>query len=129
MKLKLLLFLLAVSPLAISQSRVYAFSEVSTRDGNSDWVPQANSKIRTAQFTDDHIELRLGRHYELDIISTTHLPDKGVVYVCNDQFKSRVTVMLIDETKMFVYDDNNRYLVRLLPRRVVRDRLYARNDR
>ncbi len=129
MKSKLLLLLLAVSPLAKAQSRVFSFNEVSTRNVNSEWIPQSNSKVRTAQFTDDRIEVKLDRFYDLDIVSTTHLPDRGVVYVCRDQQKAPVTVMLISDQKMFVYDDRNRYLVKLLPRKVLRERLYARVDR
>ena len=130
MKLNLfLLLLLTICPAAFSQAKVYAFTEVSTRDSNSEWVPQPSKKLRTAQITDEHIELKLERHYELDILSTTYLPDKGVVYVCNDQQKARVTVMLIDDAKMFVYDDHNRYLIKLLPRKASKDRLYARNTR
>ena len=122
------MLVLASAYTAFSQTRIFNYNEVSTRDGQSNWSPQKNTRLKTAFFSDDRIELSLDRKYDLNIVSTTHLPDKGVVYVCDDQQKSRVTVMLIGNAKMFVYDNRARNRVKLIPRKPAPARL-ARNSR
>jgi hypothetical protein len=41
----------------------------------------------------------------------THLPDKGIIYLCKDEKQNDITVMLIDDEKMYLYNDSKRFLI------------------
>jgi hypothetical protein len=112
MKLVLPVLLAAFGALsACAQQKVFAFDHAEMRDTAGRWKPSASFKPRTVCFSFDKIDLKLDRHYQLRIVSTTHLPNNGVIYICKDQRQHEVTVTLIDREKMYVYDGDRRYLV------------------
>lgn len=94
-----------------AQSKTFTFNEIQSRNNKQQWDRCESVAERVAQFTPGKIDVQVDRKYNLDIISTTFLPDKGTIYLCLDEMKNKVTVMLIDNDKMYLYNDTKRFLI------------------
>lgn len=101
------LFTLSLS----AQNRTFAFSEIQSRNDLQQWSSSQNVGPRVASFTPTQINLNVDKDYHLDIISKTDLPDKGVIYLCKDEKLNSVTVMLINNVKMYLYSKTKRFLI------------------
>lgn len=113
MRLKMLLttILILFSLNLAAQQKSFAFSEVQSRNEQQQWNNIQNVGNRVASFTPTEINLNVDRDYCLQIVSKTDLPDKGVIYLCKDDKSNAVTVMLIDNIKMYLYSKTQRFLI------------------
>ena len=94
-----------------AQKKTFAFSEIQSRNDRQEWNNSQNVGRRFASFSPTEINLNIDRDYRLQIVSKTDLPDNGVIYLCKDDLLNSVTVMLIDNIKMYVYSKTHRYLI------------------
>lgn len=109
------LFVLA-SFAAFSQPKVYMFDDVQRRNDKQQWdMYLTGDEDCVAYFSEDEIAMNIDRLYHLTIITTTHLPDNGVVYLCKDEKQRDVTVTLIGNERMFFYAENKRFLINFKP--------------
>jgi hypothetical protein len=117
MRVKSLLFfsitLLAIG--ASAQNKVFSFSQIQSRNDIQQWRNAETICEQSVHFTANEINLTVDKSYHLTIISKTDLPDKGVIYLCNDEKSNPVTVMLIDNIKMYLYSKTKRYLIHFDP--------------
>ncbi len=113
MKLRQQLFILAflMSATGFSQIRTFAFSQIQVRNENRQWGNTQYVGSQLAQFSDSKIDVHADRDYHLKIISKTDLPDNGVIYLCQDEKSNAVTVMLIDNVRMYLYSQTKRFLI------------------
>ena len=110
-KLTLSAFLMLAALSSFAQLKVFTFSQVEIRKDSQQWEKASKTTERTARFSSKFIDVKLEKNYHLNIIKTTHLPDHGVIYLCKDEKKKDVTVTLISNERMFLYDDKKRFLV------------------
>jgi len=117
MKTKNLLSLIIalVAFVASGQNRVFSFSQVQSRNSVQEWGKVQNISERRVYFTSAQIDMSIDKKYHLTIVSKTDLPDNGIIYLCNDEKSNPVTVMLIDNSKMYVYSNSKRYLINFDP--------------
>lgn len=94
-----------------AQNRVFTYSQIQTRNGDQEWSAIKNVSEQSVSFTCDEINLKVDKNYHLNIISKTDLPNNGVIYLCKDEDTNPVTVMLIDDSKMYLYSKSKRYLI------------------
>jgi hypothetical protein len=102
---------LVASLSSIAQNRVFTYSQVQTRDEHQVWNIIENVCLQSVSFTANEINLKVDKEYHLSIVSKTDLPDKGIIYLCKDEQTNPVTIMLIDDSKMYFYSKNKRYLI------------------
>ena len=103
-------FILIASLSSSAQNRVFTYSQIQTRNGDQEWSAIKNVSEQSVSFTCDEINLKVDKNYHLNIISKTDLPNNGVIYLCKDEDTNPVTVMLIDDSKMYLYSKSKRYL-------------------
>lgn len=115
LKKVLLLLLVVFSGSLTAQKRVFTYSQFQSRNEVQQWGKAENIGQQKVYFTQEQIDLMIDRQYHLTVLSKTDLPDKGVIYLCNDEKKNPVTVMLIDDSKMFVYSKSKRYQINFDP--------------
>jgi hypothetical protein len=84
-----------------AQTRTFSFTDVQSRNSLQQWEKLPGTTLRTAQFTPGKIDLKIDRNYHLKIVQTTHLPDKGAIYLCKDEQQHDITVMLVSDDRMF----------------------------
>ena len=96
---------------SLAQNRVFTYSQIQTRNGDQEWSAIKNVSEQSVSFTCDEINLKVDKNYHLNIISKTDLPNNGVIYLCKDEETNPVTVMLIDDSKMYLYSKSKRYLI------------------
>jgi hypothetical protein len=112
-----------------AQTRSFSFTDVQSRNSLQQWEKLPGTTLRTAQFTPEKIDLKIDRNYHLKIVQTTHLPDKGAIYLCKDEQQHDITVMLVSDDRMFLYNDKKRFLINFRPAtKPVADRSYADAD-
>lgn len=113
MSLKHLFYLvIAALPLkGIAQHKVFSFDQVQSRNDIQEWKNVEKVAEQIVEFTVDKINLKIDRNYQLTIISKTNLPDKGIIYLCKDEKSNPITVMLIDDIKMYLYAKSKRFLI------------------
>ena len=104
-------FILFASLSSTAQNRVYTYSQIQTRNDDQEWIVTENVCGQSVSFTCNEINLKVDKNYHLNIISKTDLPDNGVIYLCKDEEINPVTVMLIDDDRMYFYCKNKRYLI------------------
>ena len=104
-------FILIASLSSLAQNRVFTYSQIQTRNGDQEWSAIKNVSEQSVSFTCDEINLKVDKNYHLNIISKTDLPNNGVIYLCKDEDTNPVTVMLIDDSKMYLYSKSKRYLI------------------
>ena len=102
---------LVASLSSIAQNRVFTYSQVQTRDEHQVWNIIENVCLQSVSFTANEINLKVDKEYHLSIVSKTDLPDKGIIYLCKDEQTNPVTIMLIDDAKIYFYSKNKRYLI------------------
>ncbi|HEX9979262.1 MAG TPA: hypothetical protein VGB50_01710 [Flavobacterium sp.] len=125
--LSLLMAFVALS--AVSQDKNFTFDEIQSRNASLEWESSQKVKQRTAHFTADEIVVDVDKSYRLDIVKETHLPDNGVIYLCKDEKRHDVTVMLISDDKMYLYDEEKRFLINFTNPTVIKTgRSYADLD-
>ncbi len=105
------LFLIFLTLAVSAQNRTFAFSEIQTRNDKQQWGHSQNVGAQLARFTPTQIEVKADTDYHLNIVSKTDLPDNGVIYLCKDEKSNPVTVMLIDNVKMYLYSKTKRFLI------------------
>lgn len=109
---KLLLTLLFFLSLTLSaQNKTFVFSEYQTRNEKQQWGNTQRVGAQLAQFTPTQINVKADKDYHLNIVSKTDLPDNGAIYLCEDEKSNPVTVMLIDNIKMYIYSTTKRYMI------------------
>jgi len=113
MTLKKLLpvFLVLFSLTGIAQNRTFAFSEFQSRNAKQEWCNTQRVGSQLARFTPTKIDVKADKDYHLNIVSKTDLPDNGAIYLCKDEKSNPVTVMLIDNVKMYIYSQSKRFLI------------------
>jgi hypothetical protein len=116
---KILPLLLVVSSVSLTaQNRVFSYSQFQCRNAVQEWGKAENIGQQKVYFSQEQIDLMIDRKYHLTVLSKTDLPDNGAIYLCNDEKKNPVTVMLIDDSKMFVYSNTKRYQINFDPLQV-----------
>ena len=108
---KALFLLLLIASFANSQNKVFSIDHVESRDNNLEWTLTKDFGEQLVHFSKSEINLFIDKKYHLTIISKTDLPEKGIIYLCNDETKNLVTVMLIDNIKMYLYSKTKRFLI------------------
>ena len=104
-------FFILLSLTVAAQKKTFAFSEIQSRNDRQEWNSRQSVGARFASFSPTEINLNIDRDYRLQILSKTDLPNKGVIYLCKDDKANSVTVMLIDNIKMYVYSKTSRFLI------------------
>ena len=114
MSLRKLLPLLLVTIFASTsaQNRVFSYSQVQSRNSVQEWGKAQSVGQQSVHFSCEAIDLKIDENYHLTIVSKTDLPDNGAIYLCNDERSNPVTIMLIDDNKMFVYSKTKRYQIK-----------------
>ena len=107
--------LLSLSTRVSAQNKVFAFSEIQSRNEVQKWGKLQCIEPQLVHFTEEQINLKIDKKYHLTIISKTELPDNGTIYLCSDDKSNPVTVMLIDNTKMFFYCKSKRFQINFDP--------------
>jgi hypothetical protein len=113
MSLKHLFYLViaALSLKGIAQHKIFSFDQVQSRNDFQEWKNIEKKSDQIVEFSADKINLRIDKNYQLTIISKTSLPDKGIIYLCKDEKSNPITVMLIDDVKMYLYAKSKRFLI------------------
>lgn len=113
MRLQKILYLLVltISTFANSQNKTFTIDQVQARSNSQEWAPTKTIGENLVLFSKSEINLNIDKKYNLTIISKTDLPNKGIIYLCNDEKSNLVTVMLIDNIKMYLYSKTKRFLI------------------
>jgi len=113
MNTKILLFCLVLlsSFLIRAQNKTFSYSNVQTRNSAMQWGEKQAVKSQSVIFSPDQISLKIDQVYHLTILSKTHLPDKGIIYLCQDEKSNPITVMLFSDVKMYLYNKTKRFLI------------------
>lgn len=102
----------ALATIVVSaQTKEFSFTGYQTSNQQQQWNGLQCVDLRKARFHENRIELTVDRNYRLSVVNKTHLPNKGVVYLCRDQMQRDVTVTLIGSERMFLYADGKRYQI------------------
>ncbi|RZJ28313.1 MAG: hypothetical protein EOO48_10110 [Flavobacterium sp.] len=96
---------------AFGQAKVFRFNEIRCRTQTLEWDQPLCIEDRVVYIAEDSIDVSLDKYYHLTIISTTVLPNHGAIYLCKDELQNDVTVTLVDDNRMFIYDDTKRFQV------------------
>lgn len=96
---------------ANAQYKVYSYNQVQTRNAIQQWGKSQNICNQKAEFTAREINLNIDESYHLTIVSKTDLPENGTIYLCKDEKSNPITVMLIDDIKMYLYAKTKRFLI------------------
>jgi hypothetical protein len=105
-------FIIALLPLkGVAQHKVFSYNQIQTRNDFQEWGNIENICNQTVEFSADNIHLKIDKNYQLTILSKTNLPDKGIIYLCKDEKSNPITVMLIDDIKMYLYSKSKRFLI------------------
>jgi len=103
--------LLLFCAIGFSQNRTFSFCEIQSRNEKQQWGNSQHVGSQVARFSTDKIDVKADKDYHLNIVSKTDLPDKGVIFLCKDEKSNPVTVMLIDNVKMYLYSQSKRFLI------------------
>lgn len=104
-------FVLLISGGVFSQPKVFLYEEIQTRNKKQQWENTREIYTRAAWFYADSIEVMADRFYRLAIVTITKLPDDGFVFLCKDQNQNDITVTLIGDDRLFLYDGQKRLLI------------------
>ncbi|MBF0695256.1 MAG: hypothetical protein IR153_09385 [Flavobacterium sp.] len=103
-----------VTAIGFAQDKTFTFNQTQIRISEAQWESQAEESERTVLFSNNKIGLQFRDEiFDLSIVSIRLLPENGAIYLCKDQFQKDITVMLITDQKMYVYNDRKRYLIDL----------------
>jgi len=113
MNFKLLFFLLSAlfTIASYSQKKMYTYNEFQTRNSNQEWdnCKQIGEQLAIVSATE--IQVNIHKNYRLSIFSRTHLPENGTIFLCKDESNKDVTVMILNDDKMIVYDRADRFMI------------------
>lgn len=101
--------------IGISQHKVFSFDQVQSRNDFQEWGKTERVSDQIVEFNGNKISLKIDKNYQLTVISKTNLPDKGIIYLCKDEKSNPITVMLIDDIKMYLYAKSKRFLINFKP--------------
>lgn len=107
----LYLFIVLVPLKIIGQYKILSYNQVQSRNELQEWGKIEKIPNQTAEFTSDKIKLKIDKDYQLTILSKTNLQDKGIIYLCKDEKSNPITLMLIDDIKMYLYAKSKRFLI------------------
>ena len=107
----LYLFIVLVPLKIIGQCKILSYNQVQSRNELQEWGKIEKIPNQTAEFTADKIKLKIDKDYQLTILSKTNLPAKGIIYLCKDKKSNPITLMLIDDIKMYLYAKSKRFLI------------------
>lgn len=116
---KIFYLLLLIASFAHSQNKLFSINQVQTRNNKQEWTTTENHGEPVVQFSKSEINLNIDKKYHLTIISKTNLPEKGIIYLCKDETANLVTVMLIDNIKMYLYSKTKRFLINFEPEKLL----------
>jgi hypothetical protein len=112
MKASLAVLIILLCTSAIAQPKAYTFSEIQCRNHKQQWQEFLKAdEDCVAYFSEQEIALNIDKLYHLSIKTTTHLPNKGTIYLCKDDNGHDVTITLIGNDRMFVYNNETRFLI------------------
>ena len=118
-KASLAVLIMLTCAAATAQPKAYSFSDIQHRDQTQQWREYMKTdKDCIAYFSDDKITLNIDHVYHLTVKTITHLPNDGVIYLCADEDENDVTITLIGDDRMFVYDGENRFLINFVQEKV-----------
>ncbi len=117
---KALFLWLLIASFTNSQNKVFSIDHVESRDNNLEWTLTKNFGEKLVHFSKSEINLFIDKKYHLTIISKTDLPEKSIIYLCNDETKNLVTVMLIDNMKMYLYSKTKLFLINFENRKLLK---------
>lgn len=109
------LFVAVLPSTVMAQYKVFSFDQVQSRNDFQEWGKIEKIADQIVEFTSDKISLSIDKSYQLTIVSKTNLPDKGTIYLCRDEKSNMITVMLIDDIKMYLYAKSKRFLINFKP--------------
>jgi hypothetical protein len=116
MRTKFIATLLLALPLCTAaQQKLFTFREFSCRNGSGDWQPAVKTGEKIFRIDGEQIDLAIDKPYRLHIFQTTYLPNSGAIHLCTDADGNRVTVMLVNDQKLFLYAENLRYQISISP--------------
>lgn len=104
-----------LSATSLSQTRSFSFNTIQSRNSFQQWEIPAEVEDRTVKFTEIEIDLTVDKPYHLSIVAISLLPNHGIIYRCKDEQSKDITIMLIAEEKMFLYDDERRFQINFSP--------------
>jgi len=102
--------ILMLFQIGFAQIKQYSFNEFNLNNQ----IESNKIEHRIATFSEQEINVITDKNFKLNIISSSHLPNKGTIYICNDEHNKKVTVMLIDAVRMYIYTEKNRYLIHFI---------------
>ena len=105
------IFLVLFSLNSLAQNRTFAFSEIQSRNEKQEWGLSQRVGAQLARFTPTKIDVKADKDYHLNILKKTDLPNNGAIYLCKDEKANSVTIMLIDNVKMYIYSESKRFLI------------------
>ena len=117
---KALFLWLLIASFTNSQNKVFSIDHVESRDNNLEWTLTKNFGEKLVHFSKSEINLFIDKKYHLTIISKTDLPEKSIIYLCNDETKNLVTVMHIDNMKMYLYSKTKLFLINFENRKLLK---------
>lgn len=104
--------LLFASATAIAQPKVYMLDEVQRRTEKQQWQSYLSGDEDCVVYVDDTtIHANIDQLYHLKIVSTNRLPNDGTVYLCRDEAGRDITITLIGDDRMFLYDEDKRLMI------------------
>lgn len=112
MNCKSLLILLAVlfTGSCFGQAKVFLYNEIQCRNQKLQWEKAVKTEDRVVYIDEDSINVTLDKDYHLTIVSARSLPN-STIFLCKDSEQKDVTVTLVDNSKMLVYNDTKRYQI------------------
>ena len=111
MKLHFILAAIVLASITGSAQNTFTYDQIRTRNNDVQWDEPYYVGQRYAKLTSTTIDISAERKYHLDIISTTHLPDNGAIYLCKDENRNNVTIMKKSDDALIIYDRGQRYLI------------------
>lgn len=99
----------------VAQTKMYSFCNVETRNSAREWEEARFIGYQTLTISKNSINLRLDRNYNLNIAQITYLPENGAIYLCTDDLKNNITLMVMSDYKVILYDEGKRFRFNLEP--------------
>ncbi len=96
---------------ASAQDKNLYFNQIQSRNDFQQWELSTVFPARSAHFSKDSITVSLDRDYKLFVRRASLLPDDGTIFLCSDENNKTVTVLLIGEHRLFLYNDVNRFQI------------------
>lgn len=109
-----------------AQPKTYSFSSIHVRNEKQQWQEFLKAdEDCVAYFSESDIALNIDQLYHLTIKTTTYLPNGGVIFLCKDDAQRDMTITLIGDDRMFVYNKEKRFQVNFVRRELAQARAIA----